>query len=565
MKKYFFSFIKKNIIIVILAVVLQLITNVMSVIIPLSYQVLIDQIIGKQNYSLLLSYIFSIAIVFVVYMLSDLFGNQLVIKCMIDLHNGLKKKVMLQIMKADNSQVNQFNKGELITRIMQDVSNLVNIIAEYFITTIMGILMFLIMIVIIFRYSVVLGIICLIAAPTFFICSNLFGKQIEKKNIELNISTEKFLNNVDECIDARDTLKFYDCYDYQRKRYEGRLVEYLRNSRSLQYKSLFAKKIFSGLSTIFPLCILIVGARLIMKGRLSLGCLISILSCINYILMPTTILSSFIIGIKQFKVSYHRLELFFESKDEDTLGFTEKNTVVEKLKAGSIKLENVSFSYGMNQILNHVSIQIHSGEFISVVGKNGIGKSTFIELLLGKLEPQEGKIFIDDMLMEKENIAGIRRKISPVLQNEFLFDDTVANNIFFEESEDKMFLSEIRDLVGENYFYKMAGKNGAELSGGEKQKVTIARALYKKSGILVIDEGSTNFDLNSLSIVHDLLKDLKGKRTIIVIDHGMQHIDISDKVLFIDECRNIYLEPHAELMKKNPEYRELYRKSTGEG
>lgn len=557
MKKYFLEFVKKNIGFIILAVVLQMVTNLLSILIPLSYQELIDNIIGSGNYSYLKAYILFIAVVLLIYFSSDIIGNRIIIKCMIKLHKTLKTEVMSKILLSDNPKFANMDKGEFLVRIMQDIKTLLDVITEYFITTIIGIFMYVVMIIIIFRYSVFLGIVCMVMSPIFFICSNLFGKKIEQKTRMQNICTEKFMNNVDECIESRDTVKYYQCFEYQFSRYKNILDEFLHSNKKLLIQGVYTKKVFSGLSTLFPLIILILGAHLIMKGQLTIGVLVSVLSCINYVLMPATLLSNFIIGMKQFKVSYQRLQIFFE--EEEVIQKPIKTELLDNQTA--VKVEHLNFSYQTNTIFQDLSFAIQRNEFISIVGKNGVGKSTLIKLILGKIQADSGTIWIDGIQNTQSYIHKVRDEISPIMQNEFLFDDLVIHNILFSESEEK-YQDVIDSLIGVELSHKNAGKNGSNLSGGEKQRVCIARGLNKKSNILILDEGSANCDLLHSAMIHSILEREKGNRTILVIEHGMSYLDISDRVLFIESEDKVYLEKHETLYHDNQAYRELCMKSS---
>lgn len=553
MKQYFIEFVKKNFFLIVLATLLQVCSNLLSIVIPLSYQNLIDNIISKGQYKLLWTYVMFISTVFLIYFIFDILANKIVIHCVMKLHGTLKEHAVSTILRGRKTQVDKMNKGEIITRVIQDISTLANVIAEYVIVTVMAIFMFVIMIVIIFHYHVILGVICLVSSPIFFVCSNVFGKKIEKKTRQVNIMSEQYLNNLDECIESKDVIRFYDCYEYQFGRYKKVLDSYIRENKTLMNQSLYAKKTFGGLSTIFPLIILIVGAKLILDGSLTVGVLVSILSCINYVLMPSTLMSGFIIAIKQFKVSYQRLSEILQAEEEQQ-ALTDE---AQKDSEYSVQLNELSFSYPEHPIFSKINVKIQKDQFISVVGRNGIGKSTLVQLLIGNYEPAEGEIYLFDTKVSKENAEKYVKLLSPIKQHEFLFDDTIARNITFL-NEAPIDLEKFHGLLNEEQLNKRVGKNGCNLSGGEKQKVCIARGIEKESKILILDEGNANFDLTNQAVIHTILEKEKGKRTIIVIDHNMSFIDISDQILFFQDENHVLLNTHDTLYTNNEEYRELY-------
>lgn len=560
MKLLIRSFLKRNYALLGFGVVIQIVANICTIIIPLSYQYLIDNIILRNSFQKLPYYVISILIVFILYIITDIFSNRIFIKQMIELKKILKKSVMTTLLKSEDKEMMSTSKGEVITRLTQDIDTVINFWAEYFISLLMGVGEYIIIIVVIFRIHLILGLISLAATPLFYLLTKKMGKNIGEASFKIRDSSEKFIDRVDECLDSRETIKIYDCFRYEYDRYLNVLEPYLDNTKWLLNISLISKKMIGGLSILFPLVILLSGSFLISLEQITLGALISVLSSLNYILAPSALLSNSLMALKQVKVSYKRLLPFFEYREEENEeDEAERNLLDLSYKSNDeamVLVNNLYFQYGDNDILQNISFRINQFEFISIVGDNGTGKTTLLQILSGLLEPTRGEVFINGLLLNKKNLTKIRENISMVRQKEFLFQDTITNNILLNKTDS---LNEkVEEVIEPKLLCLDAGKNGSKLSGGEIQKVAIARAMQKNSNIFLLDEGSTNFDKRSRENLYLILQALKGKKTILVIDHYLSYITLSDKVLYLQDKEHIFLDTHEALYNNNNCYRDLY-------
>ncbi len=560
MKLLIQSFLKRNCALLGFGVVMQIVANICTIIIPLSYQYLIDSIILRNSFHKLPYYVISILSVFMLYIITDIFSNKIFIKQITELKKILQKSVMTTLLKSEDKVMMKTSKGEVITRLTQDIDTVINFWAEYFISLLMGIGEYFIIIVVIFRIHFILGLISLAATPLFYLLTKKMGKNIGEASIKIRNSSEKFIDRVDECLDSRETIKIYDCFHYEYDRYLNVLEPYLDNTKWLMNISLLAKKLIGGLSILFPLIILVSGSFLISLEQITLGALISVLSSLNYILAPSALLSNSLMALKQVKVSYKRLLPFFESREETSEEAQAEKNLLD-LSDGCneesvVSVNNLYFQYEDKDILKNISFQINQSEFISVVGDNGTGKTTLLQILSGLLEPTRGEVFINGLLLNKKNIKKVRENISMVRQKEFLFQDTIANNILLHKNDSLNDKAE--EVIEPKLLCLDAGKNGSKLSGGEIQKVAIARAIQKNSNIFLIDEGSTNFDKRSRENLYVTLQALKGKKTMLVIDHYLSYITLSDKVLYFQDKEHIFLDTHEALYNNNNSYRDLY-------
>ena len=192
------------------------------------------------------------------------------------------------------------------------------------------------------------------------------------------------------------------------------------------------------------------------------------------------------------------------------------------------------------------NLEIYKNDYVGIYGKSGSGKSSIINLLCGFLKPVSGKIYIDNLSMEELNIKSWWTDISYVPQSVYIFDDTLKNNIIMREKLDIKLLNEVISFVGLNYLIKtgnnydlLLGEKGSQISGGEAQRIGIARAIYKKSKILVLDEFTSALDIENENKILEVLLKLKGKITVVLVTHKQTVLDVCNKKVHMDSGRII--------------------------
>jgi subfamily B ATP-binding cassette protein MsbA len=255
-----------------------------------------------------------------------------------------------------------------------------------------------------------------------------------------------------------------------------------------------------------------------------------------------------------------------------------KNQIIEtekpnnlEIKKGEIKFNKVRFKYNDDErdVLKSIDLTINGGEMTSVVGHSGAGKSTILNLIPRFYDSNSGDILIDDQSIYKSTISSLRSNISLVNQDTTLFDDTIKNNIAYaklDASEDEIFeaakLSFCDEFINKlpNKFDTIIGENGIRLSGGEKQRLSIARAMLKKSKIILLDEATSSLDAETESKIQEAIKFLTKNRTTLVIAHRLSTIMNSNKIYVVDDGRIAAEGNHQKLLKSSEIYKNFYEK-----
>jgi subfamily B ATP-binding cassette protein MsbA len=230
-----------------------------------------------------------------------------------------------------------------------------------------------------------------------------------------------------------------------------------------------------------------------------------------------------------------------------------------------VELKNVSFSYEDSAVLKNISLEIPKGRKIAIVGVSGSGKSTFIQLLMRFFDVTDGEILLDGKNIKTIPQQDLRSLIALVSQQSVLFNDTVASNISFGKMDSTNAIQQAAKLAhADEFIQKMPlqyetniGDNGVKLSGGEQQRLSIARAIYKNAPILILDEATSHLDSNSEKLVQDALQNLLKDKTAIIIAHRLSTVQFADEIIVLKEGNMLERGTHQQLMQQNGEYKKL--------
>ena len=305
---------------------------------------------------------------------------------------------------------------------------------------------------------------------------------------------------------------------------------------------------------------------LIINNELELNNFFSFLAAMMLSYQPVRTLATLNMGIFQGISAAKRILPIIDSKPIDRNSDKNLNFV-----DGNIVFNEVSFKYEKNEqeILNKISLNINSGEMTALVGHSGAGKSTIMNLIPRFYEPQKGQIFIDKQLINEFSIKSLRENISLVSQDITLFDDTIKNNIKYSKlnASDEEIIRAAKLSFCEEFIEKMPngydtiiGENGVRLSGGEKQRLSIARAMLKESKVILLDEATSSLDTETEEKIQNAINHLTKGRTTLVIAHRLSTIINSNKIYVIEKGKVADEGSHKELIQKSEIYKNYYNK-----
>ena len=313
--------------------------------------------------------------------------------------------------------------------------------------------------------------------------------------------------------------------------------------------------------------------KLIINGELAINNFFSFLAAMMLAYQPVKTLTKVNVAIFQGFAAAERILPIIDIKNEIDLNTDKDELAISK---GDIIFENVNFTYKsnpQNRVLQNVNANFAGGKMTALVGHSGSGKSTLLNMIPRIYAPTDGGIFLDGQDISKFNLASLRDQISIVDQNTTLFDDTVLNNIKYarpEASNEEVFKAAEHSMCAEfinnleNGYETMIGENGVKLSGGEKQRLSIARAFLKKSKIILLDEATSSLDSKTEEKIQKALDQLTLNKTTIVIAHRLSTILNSDKIYVVDSGKIIDSGKHEELLMQSKVYKNFYERQIKE-
>ena len=320
---------------------------------------------------------------------------------------------------------------------------------------------------------------------------------------------------------------------------------------------------FSLFALIVNVLKVIILAYAVMEGDLTVGAVVTIISLLGKAYEPIAIFNVEYVDYKLNKITVNKYLEFLNVKDDDAL---ESGKVIKKVD-GRIELKNVSFGYEDNQVINDLSLVIESGTSIALVGESGSGKSTIIKLLMGLIKPDDGKVLVDGIDLKKVSLNSYYDHVSYVSQEVPIFDGTLRENLVFDKNVSDDEIIEVLKLVSLEQFYSKLqngldtelGERGIKLSGGEKQRVALARLFFEDTKIIILDEATSALDnITEKKVMNSIFEKLSN-RTVIMIAHRLDSIKNVEEVLVLKDGEIVERGLYDELLQKDGYFTKLYK------
>ena len=320
---------------------------------------------------------------------------------------------------------------------------------------------------------------------------------------------------------------------------------------------------FSLFALIVNVLKVIILAYAVMEGDLTVGAVVTIISLLGKAYEPIAIFNVEYVDYKLNKITVNKYLEFLNVKDDDAL---ENGKVIKKLN-GRIELKNVSFGYDDNQVINDLSLAIDPGTSIALVGESGSGKSTIIKLLMGLIKPDDGKVLVDGIDLGKVSLNSYYDHVSYVSQEVPIFDGTLRENLVFDKNVSDEEIIEVLKLVSlEQFYLKLQngldtelGEKGIKLSGGEKQRVALARLFFEDTKIIILDEATSALDnITEKKVMNSIFEKLSN-RTVIMIAHRLESIKDVDEVLVLKDGEIVERGLYDELLQRDGYFTKLYK------
>lgn len=471
----------------------------------------------------------------------------------------LRSHTYQKITDASMKWLDENKMGDIISRINGDLNAMVEQINTFMTWQLAGIITFFVYMVTCFIINVKLSLISFCLVPILGIMQFLTGKPIAKLGEKRSVAEGQANSIFIDLISGLGIIKTFKAEKNLSDKYEKQV----KKTVDANVKSFAMEFILNPLQILMGylpiIIILLVGSRMVMDGEMTLGMLFS------YILLSSGALDSVSSLSWQVRSIYNTIgisERIFGIWDVEE----EKNdgTIGEKTTEEPVRFSHVSFGYNEeNQVLSDISFQVSPGESIAIVGASGSGKSTIMKLLAGFYERDEGSIQIFGNPLEQWDKEKLRRHMTYVGQDSFLFPGSIFSNVALgnENAKEEEVLACIRAVGLDNLdLYTPVGERGVLLSGGQKQRVSVARALLKDADILLLDEPTSALDTESEYYVKQAVEQYAVGKTSITIAHRLTTISNADRILCMKDGRIAESGTHDELMQKDGVYKSLYLK-----
>ena len=529
----------------------------------------IDKIFLNRDQSLLLIIPFFIIIAFATKGISLYLAKIL----MINVAEEVKKKIQINMLssfiKADTEYIENKHTGKYISNLNFDVNQITMMLSTSFLNFFKDGLTLIGLLTVMFYQNWRLSLIAIIMIPLASVTAKRLGKRISKVVTEAQEKSGDLNKYLIDIFKNHKIIKIFQREKFEEKRSEKFVNDLKEKSIKISTVFIRATPIMEILTGIMIAILIFYSGKLIMNEQLSLNNFFSFLAAMMLAYQPVKSLATINVGVGQGMSAAKRILPIIDNKN--LIDPNEDKSIID-FKNGDIEFKDINFNYSSNQenkVLNKINIKINGKKMTALVGQSGSGKSSLLSLIPRIYDPKSGILEIDGQNIKNVNLYSLRKEISIVDQNVTLFDDTIFNNIkyakpnaseeeIYKAAEQSMCLDFIEKL--ENKYQTMIGENGVRLSGGEKQRLSIARAFLKDSKIILLDEATSSLDSETEEKIQRALDKLILNKTTVVIAHRLSTILNSDKIYVMDKGNVLDSGNHEELLKKSETYKNFYNK-----
>ena len=491
---------------------------------------------------------------------------------MIGVGESIKKKLQYDmvstLIKSDTQIIDKKHSGKFISNLTYDVTHITHLLSSAILTLFKDSLTLIGLLTVMFMQNWRLTLISIVMIPLASISAKSLGKRVSKVTTEAQEKSGFLTTYLVELFKNHKLIKIFQKEEYERNRADKHLKQLKEKNQKIQTVFVRMSPIMETLTGIMIAVLIFYSGKLMVLGTLSINNFFSFLAAMMLAYQPVRSLSTLNMVSNQGLSAASRILPIIDQKNDIIESVDAKPIAINQ---SNIQFKNINFSYNSEEAitLKSINLDFEGGKMTSLVGHSGSGKSTIMNLIPRFYDAQSGDILIDNQSIYQTTIDSIRKEISMVSQETTLFDDTIKNNIKYakenatdEEVYEVAKLSFCEEFIKNlpNKFDTLIGENGVRLSGGEKQRLSIARAMMKKSSIILLDEATSSLDTETESKIQEALKILTKNKTTIVIAHRLSTILNSNNIYVIDEGKVIDSGQHKDLMNKSKLYKSFYEK-----
>ena len=491
---------------------------------------------------------------------------------MIGVGEEVKKKLQIDmttsLIKADTQMIDKKHSGSFISNLTYDVTHITNLLSHAMLSLFKDSLTLIGLLFVMFFQNWQLALISIIMIPLAGFSAKILGKRVGKVTTQAQEKSGFLTTYLVELFKNHRLIKIFQKEDYENIRADLHLEQLKDKNKKIQLVFLRMSPLMETLTGFMIAILIFYSGKLMIDEKLDINNFFSFLAAMMLAYQPVRALSTLNMVLNQGLSAASRILPIIDNENKIKDSMTADNMNIQKAK---IIFENVNFHYDKaeGEVLKKINLDFTGGKMTSLVGHSGSGKSTILNLIPRFYDIQSGDILIDNKSIYKSKINSLRSNISLVSQETTLFDDTIKNNIKYaknDASDEEIYeaakLSYCDEFINQfpEKYDTLIGENGVRLSGGEKQRISIARAMMKKSPIILLDEATSSLDSETESKIQEALAILTKNRTTIVIAHRLSTILNSNNIYVIDAGKVVASGKHDDLIKKSDLYKNFYNK-----
>jgi len=548
-----------------LGLVLIVISRLASLVLPGASKFLIDDVIANKDMEMLKTLLLVVAGAIVIQSVTSFLLTRLMSVEAQLLISKLRAKVQKKILSLPISYFDNTKSGELVSRIMTDVEGVRNLVGTGLVQLFGGTLTAIISLFLLIKISPMMTLYVLVPIIIFAIIALKAFSYIRPIFRTRGVINADVTGRLTETLNGVRVIKGFNAEEQEHKTFEKGVELLFQNVKKSLTSTALVTSSATFLLGLATTGIMGLGGYLIIEGDLTFGEFLSFTLYLGFMIAPIVQMSNIGSQLTEAFAGLDRTEeiMNMESEDDETQRSISLNEI-----HGDIKFDNVSFGYIEGKgVVYDINFDAPLGSVTALVGSSGSGKSTIAALVATFISPESGVVTLDGHDLSKVNLSSYRKNLGVVLQDEFLFEGTIRENILFprpEASQEKLdeavkaaYVNEFTDRFDDG-LDTLIGERGVKLSGGQRQRIAIARALLADPKIIIFDEATSNLDTESELLIQKSLGKLMKGRTAIVIAHRLSTIRQADQILVIENGRIVERGNHDELIDNKGRYFDLY-------
>ena len=491
---------------------------------------------------------------------------------MINVGEEVKKKLQFDMLKslinADTQFIDEKHSGKFISNLTYDVQHITNLLSTAILNLVKDSLTLIGLLVVMFLQNWKLALISLVMIPLASFASRTLGKRMRKAATQAQEKSGYLTTYLVELFKNHKIAKIFQKENLETEKADFHLGELMKKNKKISTLLVRMSPIMEVLTGIMIAILIYYSGKLIVNNEIEVNNFFSFLAAMMLAYQPVRSLSTLNMVINQGISAASRILPIVDTENKIQ---NDKNAKALEISSGTINFNKIFFKYRNEEkeVLTNLNLRFEGGKMTALVGHSGSGKSTILNLIPRFYEVNRGEISIDNQIISKVSIESLRNKISLVSQETTLFDDTIKNNIKYaneKATDEEVFevakLSNAHDFIEKlpQKYETVIGENGTRLSGGEKQRISIARAMIKNSPIILLDEATSSLDSETESKIQEALNTLTKNKTTIVIAHRLSTVLNSNNIYLIDSGKVIDNGKHEDLLNKSDLYKNFYEK-----